>query len=781
MLQETLMLAAKIAKELKVRPEQVEKTIALLDDGATVPFIARYRKELTGALDDIQLRTLDARLHYLRELDARRQVIMDAINDQGKLNAELEQRIKNADTKNTLEDLYLPYRPKRRTKALLAREAGIEPLVALIFEKPDCQPAQEAEGFTNAELGFVDGNAVLEGAKQIIMERFSEDAALLDKLRKTMWQHGTIQAVAHKDLKDKNSKFKDYFNHNERLQKVPSHRALALFRGRRECALQLRIILATEIDPEAIICNYFAIEARQDSPREKWLREVVSLAWKTKLSTKLELELMARLRESADEEATRVFAKNLRDLMLAAPAGSRTTLGLDPGIRTGIKAAVIDSTGKLLDYTTVFPLAPQNDWHGAIAELAKLVAKYHVGLVSIGNGTGSREAERLVNELQTTYKDLKLEKVVVSEAGASVYSASEIASKEFPDLDVTIRGAVSIARRVQDPLAELVKIDPKAIGVGQYQHDINQSLLARSLDAVVEDCVNAVGVDINMASAPLLSRIAGLSETLANNIVDYRNAHGPFTDRHTLLNVPRMGEKSFQQAAGFLRVNQGVNPLDASSVHPEAYSLVEKIGLSHHCDVQQLIGNSALLSAINPADYTDERFGMPTVVDVLKELEKPGRDPRPQFRTVQFKEGIEDISDLREGMALEGVVSNVTNFGVFVDIGVHQDGLVHISEMTHRFINDPHQLVKAGDIIAVKVLEVDQKRRRISLSMKVGEQAPAAPVNKGKRNTTKPATKLAKGRDTTRAKPAAKHKPTPEKPIFNTVMADALKKLKQES
>ena len=778
MLQETLMLAAKIASELKVEAKQVEQAIALLDDGATVPFIARYRKEATGGLDDKQLRHIEERLHYLRDLDARREVIINSITEQKKLTPELQQQIIQADTKNKLEDLYLPYRPKRRTKAQLAREAGLEPLADIIMQQSGCDLMQQAERYINTDLGITNASAALESAKHIVIERFCEEASLLDSLRQTLWNQGSICATAHKDLKDKNSKYKDYFDYSELLRKIPSHRALALFRGRRECALQLKLSLPTEFDGEALLRNYFSISDTKESAREQWLHEAVGVSWKSKLLPKLELELMARLRESADEEATRVFATNLRDLMLAAPAGARVTLGLDPAIRSGVKAVVIDATGKLLDYTTVFPMPPQNEWHAAIAELAKLIAKYNVSLVSIGNGTGSRETERLISDLLKTYTDLQFEKIVVSEAGASVYSASEIASEEFPDLDVTLRGAVSIGRRIQDPLAELVKIEPKAIGVGQYQHDINQSLLSRSLDAVVEDCVNAVGVDVNMASAALLARVAGLSETLAKNIIEYRNENGRFASRQALLNVPRMGDKSFQQAAGFLRINQGANPLDASAVHPEAYPLVESIVQKNNCEVSQLIGNIALLKAINAADFIDERFGLPTVRDVLKELEKPGRDPRPQFRTVQFKEGIEDINDLEKGMALEGVVSNVTNFGVFVDIGVHQDGLVHISQMTNAFISDPHQIAKTGDIVKVRVLDVDSKRRRISLSMKTDSQAASAP-QKSQKEKQKPVAKPAKPREHARSKPKAKAKV--EKPIFNTVMADALKKLKQGS
>ncbi len=776
MAQEMLTLAKKIAKELQIIPVQVEKTIELLDEGATVPFIARYRKEVTGGLDDRQLRLLQERLYYLRELDERRQTIIHTIREQEKLTPELEQQILAADTKNRLEDLYLPYRPKRRTKAHLAREAGLAPLADKIFHQSDCDPLEEAHNFLNPDAGIPDVQSALEGARQIVMEWFAEDAQLLDQLRKMLWQQGQVKSVAHKDVKDQHNKFKDYFDYQEAIQKIPSHRALALFRGRRESALQLQLILPEQLDCEAIIRQHFSIP-EGNSAREQWLQEAVRMAWKVKLLSKLELELMARLRESADEEAVRVFAKNLRDLLLAAPAGPRVTIGLDPGIRTGVKVVVVDHTGKLLDYTTLFPLPPQNEWHQSIAELAKFAIKYNATLISIGNGTGSRETERLVTEMLKTYADINLEKIVVSEAGASVYSASELASNEFPDLDVTLRGAVSIARRIQDPLAELVKIDPKAIGVGQYQHDVNQVLLARGLEAVVEDCVNAVGVDVNMASAPLLARISGLNESLANNIVQYRNEHGAFNTREELLKVPRMGEKTYQQAAGFLRINTGTNPLDASAVHPEAYPLVERIMKEKSWTIKEVIGDTNALKAVNAADFIDEHFGLPTIHDVLKELEKPGRDPRPEFRTVQFKEGVEAIQHLQTGMILEGVISNVTNFGAFVDIGVHQDGLVHISEMTTRFINDPHQLVKAGDIVKVRVMDVDQKRRRISLSMKLEEkkpaqQAPKHTTDKNRKTSGKPKDKMVNNRP--------KAKPKAEKPIFNTVMADALAKLKRE-
>ncbi|MCC5792719.1 MAG: RNA-binding transcriptional accessory protein [Legionellaceae bacterium] len=778
MAQAMLTLAAQIAKELQVQVVQVEKTIGLLDEGATVPFIARYRKEVTGELDDRQLRFLEERLHYLRELEARRQVILKSIQEQDKLDPLLEEAILLADSKTRLEDLYLPYRPKRRSKAQTAREAGLEPLAEHLLAQPGAIPEEAALAYINPDAAVTDAAAALEGARQILMERFAEDATVLQQLRQTIWRHGILQSTMHKAAQAKNSKFSDYFDYKETLHKIPSHRALALFRGRREGSLRLELVLPEAIDGPALLARHFQLQAT-GTPRDQWLQEVIQASWKIKILSKLELELMASLREKADEEATRVFAKNLRDLLLAAPAGAKVTLGLDPGMRSGVKAVVVDHTGKLLDYATVFPLAPQNEWHQSLAELAKMAAKHQVSLVSIGNGTGSRETERLVSDLMRMYPDLALQKVVVSEAGASVYSASELASHEFPELDVTVRGAVSIARRLQDPLAELVKIDPKSIGVGQYQHDVNQSLLARSLEAVVEDCVNAVGVDVNMASVPLLARVAGLNESVAKNIVEYRDAHGPFANRQQLLAVPRMGDKTFQQAAGFLRIHQGDNPLDASSVHPEAYPLVERILRTQQWEISTVIGDSQKLRAVNAAHFVDEQFGLPTIQDILKELEKPGRDPRPLFKTAQFKEGVEEIKDLEKGMILEGVVSNVTNFGAFVDVGVHQDGLVHISEMTRQFIDDPHKLVKAGDIVQVKVLDVDVARRRISLTMILEERKA---VNRPARSAPVKSSKNSKA-NATRAKTSSppKARPKAEQPLFNTAMADALAKLKQGS
>ncbi|KTD18058.1 Tex family protein [Legionella jordanis] len=780
MIQETLAAATIIAHELKVQVSQVETAIRLLDEGATVPFIARYRKEATGGLDDSQLRHLAERLLYIRELSERRNVILQSIRDQDKLTPELEKAILAADTKTRLEDLYLPYRPKRRTKAQIAKEAGLEPLALALWQDPNLLPESYAADFINVEAGIEDSKAALEGARQILMEKFAEDAELLNELREYLWQHAVLTSTVASDKKAAGSKFADYFEYAEPIKKIPSHRALALFRGRRESILQLSLSLPNEPEyGERRTAAYFNISDGKRSA-DTWLLETVRLTWKIKLFTKLELELFSRLREMADEEAIHVFARNLRDLLLAAPAGHQVTIGLDPGIRTGVKVVVIDGTGKLLDYTTVFPFAPQNEWHQAIAELAKFTAKYGASLISIGNGTGSRETERLVADMMKMYPDLKVNKIVVNEAGASVYSASELAANEFPDLDVSLRGAVSIARRLQDPLAELVKIEPKSIGVGQYQHDVNQARLARSLDGVVEDCVNAVGVDVNTASVPLLTRVSGLNEALARNLVQYRDEHGAFKNREQLKNVARMGEKSFEQAAGFLRIMNGDNPLDASCVHPEAYPLVERILTEKNVEIGQVIGNRELLQSINAEHYTDGHYGLPTIRDILKELEKPGRDPRPEFKTANFKEGVEDIKDLEEGMILEGVVSNVTNFGAFVDIGVHQDGLVHISAMTDRFISDPHSVVKAGDIIKVKVIEVDKERRRIGLSMKLNEEKMSTAAKK----VSKPQQVVNKKSQTPKKVAAVKagaKKAEPKKTVFNTAMADALAKLKRSS
>jgi len=718
----------RIADEIGVHPNQVAAAVRLLDDGATVPFIARYRKEATGNLDDTQLRTLEERLGYLRELEERRAAILQSIEEQGKLTAELRAEIENAETKQRLEDLYLPYKPKRRTKAQIAREAGLEPLADALFDDPTLKPEAEAAKFVDADKQVPDVKAALDGARQILMERFAEDAALLDKLRNYLSEHALIASTVVEGKEDAGAKFRDWFDFRETLNSVPSHRALALLRGRTEDFLRLAIKTEQELrDPPenspciAMIAGHVGVRD-QGRAADIWLAETVRWTWLVKLSLHFETELMGSLRERAEEVAIRVFARNLHDLLLAAPAGPKTVIGLDPGIRTGVKVAVVDATGKLLETTTIYPHEPRRDWEVSIAALRQLTQKHGATLIAIGNGTASRETDRLAGDLMKRYPELKLTKIVVSEAGASVYSASELAAREFPSLDVSLRGAVSIARRLQDPLAELVKIDPKSIGVGQYQHDVNQGRLAKSLDAVVEDCVNSVGVDVNTASAALLARISGLNTTLAANIVSYRDANGAFPSRTALLKVPRLGDKTFEQAAGFLRINDGENPLDASAVHPEAYPVVERILADIRKGVKEVIGDSRLVKSLKAEQYTDDRFGLPTVQDILKELEKPGRDPRPEFKAATFREGVENLKDLEPGMQLEGVVTNVTNFGAFVDIGVHQDGLVHISALSSTFVKDPHTVVKAGDVVKVKVLEVDIPRKRIALTMKMNDQ-----------------------------------------------------------
>jgi len=715
----------RIAAELGVLPQQVAAAVALLDEGSTVPFIARYRKEVTGSLDDTQLRHLEERLRYLRELDERRAAILASIEEQGKLTPELTREINEADTKTRLEDLYLPYKQKRRTKGQIALEAGLGELADGLFNDPSLNPEAEAARFVDADKGFADVKAVLEGAKYILMERFAEDASLLDKLRSFLKHEATLSARVVAGKEAEGAKFSDYFEHDEPLKNVPSHRALAIFRGRNEGILGASLKVGDEatgtMHPcELMIAERFGIEQRGRAA-DKWLGEVVRWTWKVKLYTHLETDLLGELREKAEDEAITVFARNLHDLLLAAPAGPRATLALDPGLRTGCKVAVVDATGKVLETTTVYPHAPRNDWDGTLAILAKLCAKHAVDLISIGNGTASRETDKLAADLIKKLPALKLTKVMVSEAGASVYSASELAAREFPDMDVSLRGAVSIARRLQDPLAELVKIDPKSIGVGQYQHDVSQLKLARSLDAVVEDCVNAVGVDVNTASAALLARISGLNSTLAQNIVQFRDANGAFKSRSELKKVPRLGDKTFEQAAGFLRVMNGDNPLDASAVHPETYPLVQRIAAETGRDIRSLIGDSSFLRSLDPKRFTDESFGLPTVTDILKELDKPGRDPRPEFKTAEFQDGVESLKDLQRGMILEGVVTNVTNFGAFVDIGVHQDGLVHISALSEKFVKDPYEVVKAGDIVKVKVMEVDIPRNRVGLSMRMSD------------------------------------------------------------
>jgi uncharacterized protein len=720
----------RIAQELGVPARQVQAAVQLLDDGATVPFIARYRKEATGGLDDTQLRTLEERLGYLRELEERRTAVLASIAEQGKLDDALKTLIQAADSKQRLEDLYLPYKPKRRTKAQIAREAGLAPLAEGLLADPTLNPETEAARYVNAEKGVADVKAALDGARQILMERFADDAELLAELRELLWERGVVSSAVAEGKEAEGAKFRDYFAYSEPIRAIPSHRALALFRGRNEEVLRLALKLPEDLsDPPAINPAPGRVAARfglrdLGRPADKWLLETARWTWSVKLGLHLELELMNRLREAAEAEAIRVFAGNLRDLLLAAPAGPRVILGLDPGLRTGVKVALVDATGKLLDTATIYPHEPRRDWDGSIATLARLCATHRVDLIAIGNGTASRETDKLAVELIRRHPELKLAKALVSEAGASVYSASELAAREFPDLDVSLRGAVSIARRLQDPLAELVKIEPKAIGVGQYQHDVNQTRLARALDGVVEDCVNAVGVDVNTASAALLARVSGLNASLAGHIVAHRDQHGAFRDRKQLLAVPRLGDKTFELAAGFLRIRGGDNPLDASGVHPEAYPVVQRLLADARRSVDRLIGDSAFLKGLRAEKYVDERFGLPTVRDILRELEKPGRDPRPEFRAAAFQEGVSELKDLQPGMLLEGVVTNVTNFGAFIDVGVHQDGLVHVSMLSNRFVKDPREVVKAGDVVKVKVLEVDLPRRRIALTMRL-DAAPA--------------------------------------------------------
>ncbi|HAS6027536.1 RNA-binding transcriptional accessory protein [Vibrio vulnificus] len=740
-----------IAQELNVRPEQVTAAVALIDDGNTVPFIARYRKEVTGGLDDTQLRNLDSRLSYLRELDDRRQTILKSIQEQGKLTAELESEILTADSKTRLEDLYLPYKPKRRTKGQIAIEAGLEPLADTLWNHPQTEPESEAIRYINADKGVEDSKAALDGARAILMERIAEDANLLEKIRQYLNRHAEIVSRVVAGKEHEGEKFKDYFEHNEAISKVPSHRALAMLRGRNEGFLSLTLNADPQQEEsvrqsycETLIADHYGVTL-SSAPADNWRKQVISWAWRIKVSMHMETELMAAMKERAEIEAIEVFATNLKDLLMAAPAGPRATLGLDPGLRTGCKVAVVDATGKVLATDTIYPHVPQNQYDRAMQTVAALIKQHNVDLIAIGNGTASRETDAFAADL-IQRGNLKVQKIMVSEAGASVYSASELAAKEFPNMDVSLRGAVSIARRLQDPLAELVKIDPKSIGVGQYQHDVSQSMLAKRLDAVVEDCVNAVGVDVNTASAALLTRVAGLSTTLAQNIVDFRDEHGRFDSRTTLKKVPRLGPKAFEQCAGFLRIMDGKNPLDASSVHPEAYPVVKSIAEKNQKAVKALIGDSGFLKGLRAVDYTDEHFGVPTVTDIIKELDKPGRDPRPEFKTATFAEGIHNVSDLEVGMILEGVVSNVANFGAFVDIGVHQDGLVHISALTDRFVSDPREVVKAGDIVKVKVMEVDVQRKRIALSMRLSDepgqdnrsQRPATPRGQQERRAPSP-------------------------------------------
>ncbi len=732
--EEAARIVKLLATELAVRPAQVAAAVQLLDEGATVPFIARYRKEATGGLDDTVLRNLEVRLLYVRELESRRAAILESIEQQGKLTAELAEEITQADTKQRLEDLYAPYKPKRRTRAQIAKEAGLEPLADTILSQADADPLALAASYINPEASVNDAKAALDGARDILAERFAENADLLADLREHLWNTGLLYSKVVEGKEDEGHNFRDWFEFSEPLRTLPSHRVLALLRGRQQGVLDLRLGLRAELEEQTPhpcvlrIAQFLRIDADfslNGNARGKWLAEVCRWTWRVKLLTAFETELIGRLRETAEEEAIRVFAANLKDLLLAAPAGRKPVMGLDPGIRTGVKVAVIDATGKVLDTATIYPFEPRRDREGSLRTLAALAARHKVELVAIGNGTASRETEKLVGDLMQEHPHLNLTRVLVSEAGASVYSASELAAQEFPELDVSLRGAVSIARRLQDPLAELVKIEPKAIGVGQYQHDVNQRALARSLDAVIEDCVNAVGVDVNTASAPLLSRVSGLNSSLARNIVAWRDENGAFPNRKALMKVSRFGDKAFEQAAGFLRIPDGDNPLDASAVHPEAYPVVERILNRIKANVRDVIGRQGALKGVSPSEFTDERFGLPTVRDIFTELEKPGRDPRPEFTTAKFKEGVNTLNDLMPGMLLEGVVTNVANFGAFVDIGVHQDGLVHISALSEKFVKDPRDVVRVGQTVKVKVLEIDLARKRVSLTMRLDDAGPA--------------------------------------------------------
>ena len=779
-------IAELIAKELNVKTSQIDSAINLLDDGATVPFIARYRKEVTQGLDDNHLRHIDQRLSYLRELEDRRKVIITSITQQDKLTPSLEKELKQADNKTRLEDLYLPFKPKRRTKGQIAIEAGLEPLANNLYNNWTLTPEIEAKAFINTDSGLNDEKTVLEGAIYILIERFAQDANLLQKLRKHLLKQAHLSSVVAKGKQQEGAKFRDYFEHSELLKNVPSHRALAMFRGRNEKILQLSI----NVDPsqesssyssaEQIICEHYNLRLSGQAAAE-FMTKVVRWAWKIKLSLSLETELLGNLREQAENGAIKVFATNLSDLLMAAPAGPKTTLGLDPGMRTGCKLAIVDATGKLLQTSTIFPHAPQNHWEKSVRTLVNLCLQHKVELLAIGNGTGSRESDKLAAEVIQALEKNKPQKVMVSEAGASVYSASEFAAKEFPDLDVSIRGAVSIARRLQDPLAELVKIDPKAIGVGQYQHDVSQSQLSKTLDNVIEDCVNNVGVDLNSASAALLTRVSGLNKTMADNVVAYRDEHGRFNDRKELKKVARLGPKAFEQAAGFLRIADGKNPLDNSGVHPESYPVIEKIIAHLNSNISELMGNSEQLNKINIAELKDNSIGELTLKDIVSELEKPGRDPRPEFKAAQFKEGVNTINDLTVGMILEGVISNVANFGAFVDLGVHQDGLVHISSLTDKFVSDPREIVKAGDIVKVKVMEVDPARKRISLSMRLDETVTTKPEQKEPANkphvrSQNPAAKNTKPNQQRSAKPQVKKN---DNAAMGNAFADAFAKLKK--
>ncbi|MFF8841261.1 Tex family protein [Streptomyces sp. NPDC015127] len=780
----TTSIEGRIAEELGVRERQVKAAVELLDGGSTVPFIARYRKEATEMLDDAQLRTLEERLRYLRELEERRTAILESVREQGKLTDEVEAQIRAADTKARLEDIYLPFKPKRRTKAQIAREAGLEPLAEGLLGDPSVEPLAAAAAFVDAEKGVADPAAALEGARAILTERFSEDADLIGELRERMWKRGRLAAKVREGKEEAGAKFADYFDFAEAYTELPSHRILAMFRGEKEEVLDLVLEPEEPVEGpssyEGIVAARFGI-AQQGRPGDKWLADTVRWAWRTRILVHLGIDLRLRLRTAAEDEAVRVFAANLRDLLLAAPAGTRATLGLDPGFRTGVKVAVVDATGKVVATDTIYPHVPANKWDESLAKLARLAKQHAVELVAIGNGTASRETDKLAGDLIARHPELGLTKVMVSEAGASVYSASAFASQELPGLDVSLRGAVSIARRLQDPLAELVKIDPKSIGVGQYQHDLSEVKLSRSLDAVVEDCVNGVGVDVNTASAPLLSRVSGIGAGLAENIVAHRDSHGPFRSRKALKDVARLGPKAYEQCAGFLRIRGGDDPLDASSVHPEAYPVVRRMVKTTGGEVASLIGNTSVLRSLKPSEFVDDTFGLPTVTDILRELEKPGRDPRPAFRTATFKEGVEKIGDLASGMVLEGVVTNVAAFGAFVDVGVHQDGLVHVSAMSKTFVKDPRDVVKPGDVVKVKVLDVDIPRKRISLTLRLDDEAAAPSGGAGaprrERGGRPPQQRQGGGRERRGAGTGgggggARQAPAPA----NSAMADALRK-----
>ncbi|ATW51708.1 Tex family protein [Streptomyces peucetius] len=778
----TTSIEGRIAEELGVRERQVKAAVELLDGGSTVPFIARYRKEATEMLDDAQLRTLEERLRYLRELEERRAAILESVREQGKLDDGLEAQIRAAGTKARLEDIYLPFKPKRRTKAQIAREAGLEPLAEGLLADPSVEPLAAAAAFVDADKGVADAPAALEGARAILAERFSEDADLIGELRERMWTRGRLAAKVRDGKEEAGAKFADYFDFTEGFTELPSHRILAMFRGEKEEVLDLVLEPEEPVEGpssyEGIVAAHFGV-SQQGRPGDKWLGDTVRWAWRTRILVHLGIDLRLRLRTAAEDEAVRVFAANLRDLLLAAPAGTRATLGLDPGFRTGVKVAVVDATGKVVATDTIYPHVPANKWDESLAKLARLAEEHAVELIAIGNGTASRETDKLAGDLLARHPELGLTKVMVSEAGASVYSASAFASQELPGLDVSLRGAVSIARRLQDPLAELVKIDPKSIGVGQYQHDLSEVKLSRSLDAVVEDCVNGVGVDVNTASAPLLSRVSGIGAGLAENIVAHRDTNGPFRSRKALKDVARLGPKAYEQCAGFLRIRGGDDPLDASSVHPEAYPVVRRMVKTGGGEVAALIGNTSVLRSLRPADFVDETFGLPTVTDILRELEKPGRDPRPAFRTATFKEGVEKIGDLVSGMVLEGVVTNVAAFGAFVDVGVHQDGLVHVSAMSKTFVKDPRDVVKPGDVVKVKVLDVDIPRKRISLTLRLDDEASQTQAPRRERGGRPPLQRQGGGGGRERRgggggdrRGAARQAPAPS----NGAMADALRR-----